>query len=67
MKVKGSITVEVSFDEKIRLWSAAYKNAKGQVVAGPEYGPSKTSALKALNDENPDIEFEKPPADNRDF
>ena len=67
MKVKGSVTVDVWFDEKLRLWGAAYKNAKGEMIGEPEYGPSKTTALQWLTENGPDLEFEKTTGENRDY
>jgi hypothetical protein len=67
MKVKGSVTIDVWFDEKLRLFGAAYKDSKGQILGEAEYGPSKTSALKALEEDGPELEFEKVKNDNRDY
>lgn len=66
MKVKGSVKIDVWFDEKVRLFAAAYKDAKGKMIGDPEYGPSKTLALQWLTANGPTLEFEKAPADNRD-
>lgn len=66
MKVKGSVTVEIWFDEKLRLFAAAYKDSKGKFLGEAEYGPSKTSALQALKADGPQLEFEKEKNDNRD-
>jgi len=59
MKVKGNVFVDVWYDEKIRLYAASYKDSKGKIIGEPEYGPSKTSALLALQKNGPELEFEK--------
>lgn len=59
MKVKGHVDIDFWYDEKLRLYAAAYRDAKGAIIGEEEYGPSKTSALKALQEFGPELEFEK--------
>lgn len=67
MKVKGSVKVDIWFDPKVRLYSAAYKDTYGNKILGDiEVGFDKTSVLKTLAQNAPEFEFEKKKDQNRE-
>jgi hypothetical protein len=60
MKVKGGYKIDVWFDDKIKLFGAAYKDFKGEQIGEAEFAPTKTLALQWLKENGPEIEVEKP-------
>ena len=68
MKVKGSVKIDVWYDDKIRLFGAAYKDSKGKVLGDAEFAPNKELALKWLKENGPELEFDKSAANaDRDY
>ncbi len=60
MKVKGSVKVDVWFEPKISLYSAAFRDTYGNKILGDiEVARSKTGALQMLAANAPDFEYEK--------
>ncbi len=60
MKVKGSVKVDIWFDEQIRLYMAAYRDTSGNKLLGDiQVAFTKTEVLKLLSANMPEFEFEK--------